>query len=80
MTAWAENEDELASAFAAIDVINWNEDRVVVHYKNYTPPSTITNFLISEHGQIKESKLCFQIDQYVLPVKVALNLELRYGA
>jgi hypothetical protein len=74
MTAWTENDDRLADAFEAIDEIDWNLDVIVIHYKHHTLHQGITNFL----DRKKVSGHCFPCDQYFLPIKYALNLQIRY--
>lgn len=78
MTAWTENDEVLASGYEQIDVIDWKKDSIIIHYKNHVPPSAVNSFLISKDGQGEENKHCYLVDQYFIPIKDALNLQLRY--
>ena len=79
MTAWAENDEMLASGYGEIDLINWNEDIVIIHSKHSAPPPTVSNFLISKHGESEETRqMCYLVDQYFINTEEALSLQLRY--
>ena len=68
----------LASAYEAIHIIDWNTDAVIMHYKFHEPHPAITNLVINKHGEGKENRICYPGDQFYLPVKNALNLQIRY--
>ncbi|KAI9560841.1 hypothetical protein GHT06_011794 [Daphnia sinensis] len=74
LTAWTDDDDSLIKAYEAIDVIDWERDAVVMHYKLHTPPRAISNFLIEKQGS--DGVSFSAIDQYVLPIKNALNLQI----
>ena len=68
----------LAIAYAAIDIIDWTQHNVLIHYKHQTSPPEATNFLINKHGQGEKNMNCYLVDQYFLPIKEALNFKLWY--
>ena len=74
MTAWTVNDEKLASPFEAIDEIDWISDVIVIHYKDHTLHQGFANFL----DRKKISGNCYPCDQYVLPVKDAFNIQIRY--
>lgn len=47
-----------------------------MHYKLHAPPRAISNFLIEKQGS--DSVSFSALDQYVLPIKDALNLQIMY--
>ncbi|KAI9560840.1 hypothetical protein GHT06_011793 [Daphnia sinensis] len=76
LTAWTDDDDTLADAFEAIDVIDWKVDAAIIHYKHHTPYPAITNFLANKHGPANENRDCYPGDQYYFPIHVALNLQI----
>ena len=77
MTAWAADDKMLASAYNDIDIIDWSQDRLInILYKQHAPLLDLTNFITSKHG--RENKQCYSCDLYILPIKNALNIQLRY--
>ena len=49
-----------------------------MHYKFHEPHPAITNLVMNKHGEGKDNKLCYPGDQFYLPMKDALNLQIRY--
>ncbi|XP_057372908.1 uncharacterized protein LOC130693732 [Daphnia carinata] len=76
LTAWADDDDMLAEAYEAVDVIDWKADAAIIHSKHHTPHPLITNFFASKHGSENENRACYPADQYFIPLQVALNLQI----
>lgn len=68
----------LANGYSDIDTIDWKQDSVIIHCHKHTSSPAIYNFLISKHGPREENKNCYVVHQYFLPIKDALNTQVRY--
>ena len=69
----------LADAYGEIDLINWNEDTVIMHYKHSAPHPTVSNLLISKQRESGETKqICNLLDQYFIDTEQALSPQLWY--
>ncbi len=60
----------------AINIIDWNTESVIMHYKFHAPHPAIDDLVKNKEG--KDNKFCHPCDQYFMPVKEALNLQIRY--
>ncbi|XP_046653152.1 uncharacterized protein LOC124343739 isoform X1 [Daphnia pulicaria] len=76
VTAWTDDDEKLASAFETINIIDWNTDAVIMHYKFHAPHPAIDNLVKNKHGEGKDNKICYPCDQYFMPLKDALNLQI----
>ena len=77
MTAFAENDEMLADAYGEIDLINSNEDTIIIHYKHYAPPPTVTNYIINRKRGERDNH-CYLVNQYFINIEDALSIQLRY--
>ncbi|EFX72029.1 hypothetical protein DAPPUDRAFT_254936 [Daphnia pulex] len=71
VTAWTDDDEKLVSAYEAINMIDWNTDSVIMHYKFHAPHPAIDNLVKNKHEEGKDKKFCYPCDQYFMPVKDA---------